>query len=135
MEPPREPNAPPGIERKSIDEATREASERPFDYNPRERAAYVREMLQTLLPLVRAGKLEDELRRAYPTYAEAYPELFKKIVTKQDLTPINTMIAMLDKMAQGTMSQHEASIIVGQRLVDRFVKPQLNDSGASRQGR
>jgi hypothetical protein len=116
---------PPGIERKSIDEATREASERTLDYNPNESAVFIRKMVKTLIPLVSAGKLEDELRRDYPTYVEEYPELFKKIVTKQDLAPLNAMLVMLDKMGQGTISQHEASIIVGQRLVDRYVKPQL----------
>ena len=85
-------------------------------------------MLYDLVPLVRQGKLEGELKSSFPIYAERYPELFKKIVAKQDLTPLNTMLSMLDKMASGNISQHEASIIVGQRLVDRFVKPQLNGS-------
>lgn len=120
---------PRGIDRQSIEEATREAESRALDFNPRERAAIIREMITVLVPLVRAGKLEAELKVAYPTYAERFPELFKKIVTKQDLTPLNTMVAMLDRMADGSISQHQASIIVGQRLVDRYVTPQLNGRG------
>jgi hypothetical protein len=38
---------------------------------------------------------------------------------------------MLDRMALGQLSQHEASVIIGQRLVDNFVKPQLNDPSTS----
>ena len=121
-----------GIDRQSIEDATREAENRPIDFNPRERAAMIREMMTVLVPLVRAGKLEAELKVAYPSYAEQYPELFKKIVTKQDLSPLNTMLAMLDRMADGSISQHEASIIVGKRLVDRFVTPQLNGRGQGR---
>ena len=121
-----------GVDRQSIEEATREAESRALDFNPRERAAIIREMISVLVPLVRAGKLEAELKVAYPTYAERYPELFKKIVTKQDLTPLNTMVAMLDRMADGSISQHQASIIVGQRLVDRYVTPQLNGHGQGR---
>lgn len=122
-----------GVERQSVDDAAREASERPIDFNPAERATIIRAMTRDLVPLVRQGKLEAELKATYPEYAERYPELFKKIVTKQDLTPLNTMLAMLDKMAAGSISQHEASIIVGQRLVDRFVKPQLNGTSQGRQ--
>ena len=123
---------PRGIDRQSIEDATREAEGRSLDFNPRERAAFIREMISVLVPLVRAGKLEHELKIAYPTYAERYPELFKKIVTKQDLTPLNTMVAMLDRMGDGSISQHQASIIVGQRLVDRYVTPQLNARGQGR---
>jgi hypothetical protein len=121
-----------GIDRRSVEDAAREASERPLDFNPAERAQMIRSMIRDIVPLVRQGKLEDEIKNAYPIYAEKYPDLFKKIVTKQDITPLNTMLSMLDKMAAGTISQHEASIIVGQRLVDRFVKPQLNGSSQGR---
>ena len=123
---------PRGIDRQSIEDATREAEARTLDFNPRERAALIREMISVLVPLVREGKLEHELKTAYPSYAERFPELFKKIVTKQDLTPLNTMVAMLDRMGDGSISQHQASIIVGQRLVDRFVTPQLNGRGQGR---
>lgn len=119
---------PQGIDRQSIEEATREAEARSIDFNPRERATAIREMLSVLVPLVRQGKLESELRILYPVMIENYPELFKKIIAKQDLTPLNTMLSMLDKMAEGRISQHEASVIVGQRLVDRFVTPQLKGS-------
>ena len=121
-----------GVDRQSIEDATREAEARSLDFNPRERATLIREMISVLVPLVRAGKLEHELKTAYPSYAERYPELFKKIVTKQDLTPLNTMVAMLDRMADGSISQHQASIIVGQRLVDRYVTPQLNGHAQGR---
>ena len=119
---------PQRVDKQSVEDASREASERQLDFNPAERAKMIRAMLYDLVPLVRQGKLEDELKSSFPIYAERYPELFKKIVAKQDLTPLNTMLSMLDKMASGNISQHEASIIVGQRLVDRFVKPQLNGS-------
>lgn len=126
-------NQPPvPIERQSVEEATRQAETRQIDYDPAERAAFIRKMIRDMVPLVRQGVLQEELRTRFPTEAEKYPELFKKIATKQDLTPINTMLAMLDRMAAGTISEHQASIIVGQRLVDRYVKPQLNGSSQGR---
>ena len=123
-----------GIDRQSIEEATQEASQRPMDFNPAERAKDVRTMLDDIPPHVRRGATQDELKTRFTYYAEKYPELYKKIITKQDLTPIRTMLSMLDKMAEGSITQHQASIIVGQRLVDRFVKPQLNGNGQDRQG-
>jgi hypothetical protein len=123
------------VERQSIDSATREAIERPLDYSPAERAKTIRKMIKEMVPLVQRGTTQDELQRLYPSETEQYPELFKKIVAKQDLTPINTMLAMLDKMASGSINQHQASVIVGQRLVDRFVTPQLRGHGQDTQGR
>ena len=38
------------------------------------------------------------------------------------------MLAMLDKMAEGNISQHHASIIIGKNLVDTFINPNLNGS-------
>jgi hypothetical protein len=110
------------------------ASNRPLDFNPAERAAMIRDMVRDISPLVRQGKAEAEIKEAYPLYFNTYPELFKKIVSKQDLAPLNTMLSMLDKMAAGSISHHQASIIVGQRLVDRFVTPQLNGNAQGRQG-
>ena len=57
---------------------------------------------------------------------EQYPELFKKLLAKQDLGPMQSMLTMLDKMADGSLSQHQASVIIGKKLVDRYVTPQLN---------
>ena len=57
---------------------------------------------------------------------------FKKIITKQDLAPIQSMLAMLDKMGEGAISQHQASVIIGKKLVDRYVTPQLNGGDAKK---
>jgi hypothetical protein len=39
---------------------------------------------------------------------------------------LRTMISMLEKMGTGELSQHQASVIVGQRLHDKFIKPALD---------
>lgn len=116
----------PTIDRQSIEEASREANERALEFNPAVRAQAIRAMLRDVVPLVRRGVPEAELKTTFAEAAEQFPELFKKILAKEDLTPLNSMLAMLDKMAEGSMNQHQASIIVGKKLVDRFVKPQLS---------
>lgn len=143
------------IDKQSIEDATREAEARPLDFNPRERAALIRRMIEDIPRAVARGMTEVDLglkggfKMANPfqdelpvnpeykeirAFADAYPELFKKIVSNQDLTPIRTMLAMLDKIAEGQISSHQASIIVGQKLVDRYVKPQLRGPSKGGQG-
>jgi len=124
-----------GVDRQSIEEASAEAASRPIEYSPAERAREVRQILDEVPPLVRGGETLDTIRTRYPEFSAKYPELFKKICNRADLTPIRTMLQMLDQMAEGRINQHQASIIVGQRLVDRFVKPQLNGDGQGTRGR
>ena len=134
------------VDRQSIEEATREAENRALDFDPAERAALIRKMLEEVPRAIAAGMTAEDLglqngfKQGPPSaedppinprfahikeFAERYPELFKKIVGQQDLTPIRHMLQMLDKMAEGRMTTHQASVIVGQKLVDRYVKPQL----------
>jgi len=126
---PQPPNQPPPVQRQSIAEATAEAEARALDYDPSVRAQYIRTMLQDIALWISQGDTEDIIRNRVPDFIERYPELFKKIINKQDLAPIQSMLAMLDRMAEGTLSQHQASVIVGKKLVDRYVTPQLNGGG------
>jgi hypothetical protein len=126
-----------GVDKQSIEEATREAEAKPLGFAPGARANYVRDMIRDMTALVNAGKTEAEIK-AVPTletFSKDYPELFKKVLQKQDLSHLGIMLNALDKMESGSLSQHQASILVGQRLVDKFVKPQLSGNDSNKQGR
>lgn len=120
---------PPASQRQSIAEATAEAEARPLEYDPNVRAQYIRQMLQDIAKWMAQGESEDTIRQRVPDFIEKYPELFKKIITRSDLSPIQSMLAMLDRMGEGAISQHQASVIIGKKLVDKFVTPQLNGNG------
>jgi len=45
-----------------------------------------------------------------------------------DQRSLDLMIRMLEKMGEGRASQHEASIQVGQHLLNAYVKPQLDST-------
>jgi hypothetical protein len=122
-------NRPPPIERQSYEDAAAEASSRSLDFDPNVRARYIREMLNDIPKLMIQGLSEEQIREKVPDFAEKYPELFQKIIKKQDLSPIQSMLAMLDRMGEGNISQHQASIIIGKKLVDKFVNPQLTGGG------
>ena len=124
-------NQRPPVERQSYEEAAAEASSRSLDFDPNVRARFIREMLNDIPRWMAQGLTEDQIREKVPEFAEKYPELFTKIIQKQDLSPIQSMLAMLDRMGEGTITQHQASIIIGKKLVDKFVNPQLN-GGAGR---
>ena len=112
----------------SIDEATSRAESRSIDFNPRVRARFIREMIEDVNIWLTQGLTEEQIREKVPEFAEKYPELFSKLIKKDDLSPIHSMITMLDKMAEGNMTQHQASIIIGKTLVDKFISPELNGS-------
>jgi hypothetical protein len=123
-------NQPPPIERQSYEEAASEASSRSLDFDPNVRARYIREMLTDIPKLMSQGLTEQQIREKVPDFSEKYPELFNKMIKKEDLSPIQSMLAMLDRMGEGNISQHQASIIIGKKLVDKFVNPQLNGGSA-----
>ena len=122
----------PTAHRQSIAEATAEAESRPLDYHPAERARYIRSMITEITGWMEQGETKETITARVPYFVEIYPELFKKIITRQDLTPVQSMLSMLDKMAKGQLSQHQASIQVGQQLVDRYVTPQLQSASANK---
>ena len=111
-----------------IDEATSRAESRSIDFNPRVRARFIREMIEDVNIWLTQGLTEEQIREKVPEFAEKYPELFSKLIKKDDLSPIHSMITMLDKMAEGNITQHQASIIIGKTLVDKFISPELNGS-------
>jgi hypothetical protein len=102
-----------------------EAASRPLEYDPNIRAQYIRTTLQTISTMVEKGDSEESIRASVPDFVEQYSELFKKVIKKEDLTPMYDMLRLLDKMGDGKLSQHQASIVIGKSLVDRFVTPQL----------
>ncbi len=123
---------PPQEERKSIIEATREAENRALDFDPAVRAKYVRSMIQNIALWVSQGDSEQVIMERIPDFAEQYPHLFKAVINREDLSPIQNMLIMLDKMAEGAVSQHQASVVIGKRLADRYITPQLRGNGSNK---
>ena len=116
----------PEMHKKTMSEEIREAEERPLEFDPNSRARYIRQMLQDIQLWMSQGDSDEVIRSRVPDFIEKYPELFKKIINKNDLTPIQSMLQMLDKMGDGTISQHQASVVIGKKLVDRYITPQLS---------
>ncbi len=92
------------------------------------RATYVREQVVKIRFLKGQGKSEFEIREQMERFVEDYPTLFRKVMDTnlEDQASLNIMLAMLEKMGKSELSQHQASVIVGQRLHDKYIKPALD---------
>ena len=114
-----------GINKDGILAASVEAEKAPTKFSPRERAAYVKSRVDEIRQLIALDKNDIEIKAAVGTFVDQYPTLFQYAVRPDfDYKQFEMMLGMLDKMGAG-MSQHQASIAVGQKLVDKYVKPMI----------
>jgi hypothetical protein len=91
------------------------------------RASFIRSQIEKMVRAKAEGKSETYIREEVARFAEDYPTLYKKVLESGGDDPsLRTMLAMLDRMGTGELSQHQASVIVGQRLHDKYIKPKLD---------
>jgi len=91
------------------------------------RSTYIRSNLDMILTLKAAGKTKDEIEKdtGVSRFIADYPALFKMVMKSEGYNEgsLKTMIAMLERMGSGDLTQHQASVIIGQRLHDVYIKP------------
>lgn len=114
-----------GLDKNGVLAASVEAEKEATKFSPRERAAYVKERVDEVRRLRALGQNDEEIKAALGAFVTQYPTLFQYAVEPHfDYKQFEKMLSMLDKMGAG-LSQHQASIQVGQILVDKYVKPML----------
>ena len=101
----------------------------------RKRSALVKEAISTLKTMKDEGKSRTLMEEAVPVFSRDYPKLFSILADRGDFEnqSLRTMIAMLDRMGQGEMTQHQASVVVGQRLHDVYIKPVVEPPAGQQQ--
>ena len=103
------------------------AANEPTKFNAIERSTFIRTHIHQVRRMVQNKHTVDDIKGAFPEFAENYPGLLEMLTrSSYDERSLSVMIAMLDKMGSNVKTQHEASIQVGQHLIDTFVKPQLD---------
>lgn len=115
-------------QRQNTRQAMEEAANRPLDFEPKARAQYVRDMIKKVEDMMREGKDSEEIKAEIPAFVKGYKNLFE-MLTKPggyDKKSLQVMLAMLDQMGNGNLTQHQASVIVGQKLADTYIKPSIN---------
>lgn len=115
-----------GVDRDSVTKLSEEAAKAPMRFNATERSAFIRKHAEQITRLSHNHSLED-IKGIFPEFCELYPNLLEMILRPSfDEKSLDLMINMLEKMGNGKASQHEASIQVGQHLLNSYVKPQLD---------
>lgn len=124
-------------ERRSLRESIAEAEAAPLNFMPKERAIYVRTMISTIEGLQAQGKTVEEIKERVPEFARDYKNLFEAATDPSGYSKQNLkiMLALLDRMGEGGLSQHQASVIVGKKLADQYITPQVNEQSGQGQRR
>jgi hypothetical protein len=93
------------------------------------RATYVKAQVEKVKAMKGEGKSAEEIKAEVSRFAEDYPALFKMLMSSETFNEasLKTMLALLERMGTGEMSQHQASVVVGQRLHDVYIKPKMPD--------
>jgi len=110
------------LSRESYNEASRRAQEQPLSFNPGERSRYVKSMVETTLQYKAQGLTVEEIKSRLPEFAEQYQHLFEMITSPDgfDRRNLEVMLTMLEHMQKGNLTQHDASVIVGKRLYEKY---------------
>lgn len=110
------------LDRESYETAAARAAQQGIQFDPKERSQYVRAMVARVLEYRRERKTPDEIKERLPEFVEGYKHLFEMITAPEgfDQRNLDIMLAMLDRMGSGGLSQHEASVIVGKRLFEQY---------------
>ncbi len=116
-------------ERRNLRDSIAEAEAAPLSFMPKERAIYVRSMIATIETLQEQGKTVEEIKERVPEFARDYKNLFEAATDPSGYSKQNLkiMLALLDRMGEGSLSQHQASVIVGKKLADQYITPQVNE--------
>jgi hypothetical protein len=105
-----------------------EAQNRALDFDPATRTKFIEDNVRNIQALLAADKTEAEIRATFPDFISAYPELFRKLVAREDMSSLKTMLAMMNQMANGAITHHQASMIVGTRLAEKYLPAEFKPS-------
>jgi hypothetical protein len=117
------PPRPPKEKGPDIHEAIKDAETRPLDFPAKERAEYVRKMVRKVQELKTAGRSTDDIETELPEFKRDHPHLFEMMTSPEgyDASMLEMMLSMLDKMGDGQVNHHRASVAIGQRLSQTYL--------------
>jgi short-subunit dehydrogenase involved in D-alanine esterification of teichoic acids len=119
-----------GFDRDSVKNLSEKAANEPTRFNATERSNFVKEHVEKITKMLKDRHSLDDIKSVFPEFCEQYPNILEMITRPggYDQRSLDLMLRLLEKMGQGVKSQHEASIHVGQHLLDSYVKPQLDST-------
>lgn len=95
------------------------------------RTVFVKAKIEIVKRLKAQGMTQAEAQEHADVkdFALKYPALFKMLfkIDINNEASLRTMLAMLERMGTGDMTQDQASTVVGQRLYDTFIKSKIGE--------
>lgn len=95
------------------------------------RTTYVKAKIEVVKALKTDGMTQPEVQQhpEVKDFAEKYPALFKMLfkIDINNEASLRTMLAMLERMGSGDMTQDQASTVVGQRLYETYIKSKIGE--------
>ena len=73
-------------DRKSDAERMAEAANRPLDFQPKERAQYVRDSITQIETYLNEGMTTEEIKEKIPVFVKSYKNLFEMVTHQVDTT-------------------------------------------------
>ncbi len=123
QEPPKKPVDLNNLSKDGVLAAVEEAKDAPTLFKPKDRAAYIRERVTEIRKLRSLGQNDEQIKSALGSFVTQYPTLFAAAVEPNfNQAQLEFMLGLFDKMDRG-MSQHQASVIVGEKLADKYINP------------
>ena len=109
-------------DRESYEEASRRAASEPLQFDPITRVNYIRDMVARVLTYKEEGRSNESIQVLLPGFVEEYKNLFEMITAPEgyDTKTLDSMLALLGHMHAKKLNQHEASVIIGKRLYEKY---------------
>lgn len=117
-----------GTEEESrVDRMIEEEKNRVLDYDPKDRALYVKSQIDQIVAKKKRRMHMDDIKIEHFDFFDRYPKLFEKLFQPDvDMREIDYMVHMLGSIGSRGRTLHDASRAVGQQLADRYVTGAIN---------
>jgi hypothetical protein len=84
------------------------------------------------LARIKPNKFKTLIETEFVTFNEQYPNIFRLCLegffdNVNAINQLDQFINMSDKVNKGDLDEKEASVAIGTKLVDQYVKPLIND--------
>jgi hypothetical protein len=67
-------------------------------------------------------KYREYIYQLFPTFANEYPSLFKKIIFRQDISMLETMLQSIEDLHNGR-SEKDITTSIGESLAEKYIYP------------
>ena len=96
------------------------------------------EKIKAIVSAIRSSNVENKAQyfeSKYANFKTKYPKLFEMACSNEpmEMANLDFMLSMLSKMKSENMTQHDASVHVGQFMYDKYIHENIKDLPPTKQ--